>query len=215
MELKVTSGMIHLTVSSLYKKYGSVTALSDVSFQATSDIVGISGHNGSGKSTLLKCLAGLLKPTHGDVTWQIDGTLYKKENLLRKLGFSAPYISLYEELTVTENLQFITEIRNNKDPQPIEEVLTRFECQPFRHSLFGSLSTGQQQRARLAAATLHDPPVLLLDEPGSNLDQKGRDMVKKIAGRYRNKENRMLIIASNQKEELDLCNQIIDLNRPL
>lgn len=215
MELKVTSGIIHLTVSFLFKKYGSVTALSDISFQATSDIVGISGHNGSGKSTLLKCLAGLLKPTHGDVTWRIGGTLYKKENLLRKLGFSAPYISLYEELTVTENLQFITETRNSTVHHPIEEVLARFECQPFRDTFFGSLSTGQQQRARLAAATLHDPPILLLDEPGSNLDQQGRDMVKKIAGQYRNKENRMLIIASNQKEELDLCNQIIDLNRPL
>lgn len=207
--------MIHLTVSSLYKNYGSVAALSGISFQATSDIIGISGHNGSGKSTLLKCLAGLLRPSRGEVTWQMDGTVHKKENLLRNLGFSAPYISLYEELTVVENLQFISDIRGSKQTRPIEELLTMFECQPFRDSLFSSLSTGQQQRARLAAATLHDPPILLLDEPGSNLDQQGRDMVKTITSHYRNQKNRMLIIASNQKEELDLCNQIIDLNKSL
>src|SRR5690625_7534534 len=88
MELKVTSDMIHLTVSSLYKKYGAVTALSDLSFQATSDIIGISGHNGSGKSTLLKCLAGLLKPTRGEIHCKFDGVVKKKEDLLQHLGFS-------------------------------------------------------------------------------------------------------------------------------
>lgn len=205
--------MIHLTVSSLYKNYGAVTALSDISFHATSDIIGVSGHNGSGKSTLLKCLAGILKPTRGEIIWEFDGVMKKKENLLQNLGFSAPYINLYEELTVIENLHFIIEIRNRFNTRKIPEILEYFDCLPFKDSLFGSLSTGQQQRARLAAATLHDPEVLLLDEPGSNLDQKGRNLVKKISEQYRGRNQGMLIIASNQKEELDLCNQIIDLNR--
>ena len=205
--------MIHLTVSSLYKKYGAVTALSDLSFQATSDIIGISGHNGSGKSTLLKCLAGLLKPTRGEIHWKFDGVVNKKEDLRQHLGFSAPYINLYEEFTVTENLQFIIELRNRSNTRKIPEILEYFDCLSFKDSLFGSLSTGQQQRSRLAAATLHDPEVLLLDEPGSNLDQQGRNLVKKISELYRGRPQGMLIIASNQKEELDLCNQIIDLNR--
>jgi len=134
-----------------------------------------------------------------------------QEELKKRLGYAAPYISLYEELTVTENLSFLFDVRNENDRGQIDDVLQRTGANPFKNSLFGSLSTGQQQRARIAAAIVHQPDILFLDEPGSNLDEKGRVVVNDLVNEFRNRK-RLLILASNQTYELDLCDSIIDLN---
>lgn len=197
----------------LSKSYGKHTVFADLSFTAASSVVGIAGQNGAGKSTLLKCIARLQKPTSGKIIW-MNGKEDKMtpEQLKKRLGFAAPYISLYEELTVTENLSFLFDVRNEKNRGQIDAVLQRTGSTPFMHSLFGSLSTGQQQRARIAAAIVHQPDILFLDEPGSNLDEKGKHIVNEIVNEFR-KKNQLIILASNQSYELDLCDSIIDLNK--
>jgi ABC-type multidrug transport system ATPase subunit len=211
----VTSGlpfeMISLNTHSLSKRYGNNLVINGLSFEAEAPVIGIAGENGSGKSTLLKCLAGLLKPTSGSVIWKINGKVLKLQELKKTLGFLAPYVLLYEELTVFENLEFIMKLRNQKNAGNIEELLISLDASSFIHSPFGSLSTGQQQRAKLAAALVHRPQILILDEPGSNLDQKGKKSVENIIEQYRSKET-MIFIASNLKHELDLCNQVVVLN---
>jgi len=204
--------MARVEAHQLSKSYGKHTVFKDLSFAAASSVVGIAGRNGAGKSTLLKCIAGLLKPTSGMVTW-VNGNEYEmtQEELKKRLGYAAPYISLYEELTVTENLSFLFDVRNENDRGQIDDVLQRTGANPFKNSLFGSLSTGQQQRARIAAAIVHQPDILFLDEPGSNLDEKGRVVVNDLVNEFRNRK-RLLILASNQTYELDLCDSIIDLN---
>lgn len=203
--------MIHLTVKSLMRRYGSNVVFSDLSFETGPAVLGIAGRNGSGKSTLLKCISGLLKPSSGTIAWKLNGNPVPKNTLRHNLGYAAPYISLYEELTVYENLKFILDIRKSKEFHTIDKNLSELECMAFRNNLYGSLSTGQQQRVRLAAALIHQPEILLLDEPGTNLDKYGRKNVADIADAYRN-HSKLLILASNASHELDLCDSIIDLN---
>lgn len=204
--------MISLYAHSLSKRYGNNLVFSGLSFKSEAPVIGIAGENGSGKSTLLKCLAGLVKPTSGSVTWKINEQKWNREEFKKKLGYLAPYVQLYEELTVLENLEFIMKLRNKTDTENLEELLISLDASSFAHSQFGSLSTGQQQRAKLAAALVHRPQILMLDEPGSNLDQKGKKSVENIVERYRSRDT-MIFIASNLKHELDLCDQVIALNK--
>lgn len=204
--------MTRIEAQHVSKSYGKHTVFTGLSFTADSSVVGIAGRNGAGKSTLLKCIAGLQKPTSGKIIWQSGNeSNIKPDQLKKRLGYVAPYISLYEELTVTENLSFLFDLRNESHRSRIDDVIQKTGAVPFKHSLFGSLSTGQQQRVRIAAGIVHQPDILFLDEPGSNLDQKGRAVVEGLVNEFR-RQNQLLILASNQTYELDLCDSIIDLN---
>lgn len=202
--------MIRLNADNLEKKFGRKTVFSNLSVETNTSVLGIAGMNGAGKSTLLKCLAGLIKPTSGSVRWILDDQEIEQTHLKNHLGFAAPYVQLYEELTVRENLDFILQVRSLKNEKSIEEVLLPFEADNLADLHFGELSTGQQQRIKLAAAVIHEPKILLLDEPGSNLDEAGKIVVKELIGKIGNR-NGMVIIASNQKEELEYCNEMIEL----
>ncbi len=203
--------MVELTITSLTKYYGDHKVFSGLSYQASSSVIGVAGTNGSGKSTLLKCISGLLKPTKGEVRWSLDNHQVNKNELRKKTGFVAPYVQLYEELTVRENLRFILDIRESDPKNGIDELLEELDAGHFSDSRFGELSTGQQQRVKLAAALIHKPRILILDEPGSNLDEKGKRAVKTVVDRHR-QEPFMVLLASNQKQELDLCDAVLELN---
>lgn len=203
--------MIILETDNLAKTYAIHPVFSGLSFRAESSVIGIAGENGSGKSTLLKCLAGLLKPTAGTVHWATKSGSLSKEALKNILGFSAPYIQLYEELTVLENLDFIIRARGGSKQAGASALLQSLGAAALGDAMFGELSTGQQQRAKLAAALIHNPKILMMDEPGSNLDKRGRQNIKEITERFR-RQGAMVLIASNQTAELDLCDTILDLN---
>ncbi len=202
--------MIQLNVTSLSKQFGTNRVFTGLSFSAEAGVMGIAGSNGSGKSTLLKCVSGLMKSSSGSAEWIVDGIATDKQSLKPLIGFAAPYIQLYEELTVNENLKFITDINKNYENILAAELLTYLGASEFANSHFGELSTGQQQRAKLAAALIHKPRILLLDEPGSNLDKKGRKVIESIISRFREKDG-LVLLASNQTYELDLCDHVLNL----
>lgn len=204
--------MIQLKADNLEKRFGQKTVFSNLTIETDTPVLGIAGINGSGKSTLLRCLAGLLKPSSGSVQWVIDGEQIKRTNLKNSLGYAAPYIQLYEELTVRENLEFIRNVRSLNSSNSISNLLEPLGADQLLERHFGELSTGQQQRIKLAAAIIHDPDILLLDEPGSNLDEAGKEIILSLVERYKN-SNRMVVIASNQEYELALCNEIIELKK--
>jgi ABC-type multidrug transport system ATPase subunit len=204
--------MIQLKADNLEKRFGQKTVFSNLTIQTATSVLGIAGMNGSGKSTLLKCLAGLLKPTSGSVQWKVDKKEIKRTDLKDSLGYAAPYIQLYEELTVRENLEFICNVRSLNTSKSISNLLEPLGAKKLIELHFGELSTGQQQRIKLAAAIIHDPEILLLDEPGSNLDEDGKKIIVSLVEQYK-KSNRMVIIASNQQDELALCNEIIELKK--
>ncbi|MEX0649153.1 MAG: ABC transporter ATP-binding protein [Balneolaceae bacterium] len=203
--------MVQLKATSLEKYFGRKQVFTGLTFSFEAAVIGIAGANGAGKSTLLKCLTGLLKPTSGSVEWKLKDAALTPKNLKRHLGFTAPYIQLYEELTVNENLQFIVDLQNGNPAVSIPALLNRFEAGELSQHTYGTLSTGQQQRIKLAAAIIHQPEILVLDEPGSNLDAKGKTAVRALISEFR-QYHKMVLLASNQPDELDLCDDILNLN---
>ena len=201
---------MQLTVSSLSKRIGKKLILQEVSFRHEGGVMGIGGPNGSGKSTLMKCLAGLMKPSSGEISWQ-NGSEMDFDTIRLQLGYAAPYISHYPELTTRENLMFLAHIRNLTDPETrVDQLLSKTGIAHRADVRFGSLSSGQQQRVRLASALLHTPGILFLDEPGTNLDDTGRSLVRQIIDESRTNQI-LTLIASNAEEELDLCDQVFYL----
>ena len=204
--------MIELQVTSLTKKYGFKSVFSDLSFISSSSVMGIAGANGSGKSTLLRALSGLLKPTFGEIKWSIDGNQVDIKGFQQHIGYTAPYVELYEELTVLENLEFILKVRGLSGQNTIPDQLKKMDAMELSEQFYGSLSTGQRQRIKLAAAMIHQPRILFLDEPGSNLDKKGIGHVEKMIQEFKSSRT-FILIASNLSTELDLCDQIIHLTK--
>jgi ABC-type multidrug transport system ATPase subunit len=203
--------MIELSADNIAKNYGKKRVLNGISFRHQATVLGIAGSNGSGKSTLLKIISGLLKPTSGMIQWKINNDTLPPKDIIPHIGFSAPYIQLYEELTVKENLRFLVELQKNSAIEDINDLMSRFEIKKLQYSLYGNLSTGQQQRVKLASAVIKNPSILIMDEPGSNLDLKGKSLIKNLVQTFRD-NGKMVIIASNLQDELNLCDHTIDLN---
>ena len=156
----------------------------------------------------MQCLAGLRKPSAGDIKWQKNDHHISIETLKKNLGYAAPYISLYSELTCAENLDFLLKLRDiGNRKQRIEGALEKTGIASQSDKLFGKLSTGQQQRLRLASALSHNPAILFLDEPGSNLDEKGREVIKKTVEDFK-RAGKIVFIASNSRDELALCDRL-------
>jgi ABC-type multidrug transport system ATPase subunit len=204
--------MISLEVENLSKKYTGKTVLKALSFSHSQGILGISGANGSGKSTLLKCLAKLLKPTDGAIRWVDQGEELDQSEVIKQLGYAAPYLNLYDELTVFENIEFLANLSNpSQTHDSIQELLSRTHILELQNKLFKTLSTGQRQRVKLAASLVKEPSILLLDEPGSNLDKDGHQLVADLVQSEVQKDT-LVIIASNDANEMALCNQVISLS---
>lgn len=204
--------MISLEVENLSKKYTGKTVLKALSFSHSQGILGISGANGSGKSTLLKCLAKLLKPTDGAIHWVDQGEELDQSEVIKQLGYAAPYLNLYDELTVFENIEFLANLSNpSQTHDSIQELLSRTHILELQNKLFKTLSTGQRQRVKLAASLVKEPSILLLDEPGSNLDKDGHQLVADLVQSEVQKDT-LVIIASNDANEMALCDQVISLS---
>lgn len=173
----------------LTKYYGAVRAVTDISFRIEpGEILGFLGPNGSGKSTTVKMLAGLLESTHGEVLFhgariQNDLASYK-----RRLGYVPEEPSLYTYLSGLEYLQLIGDLRGMALPalkKKIEKLLELFDLRGQQHAALGSYSKGMRQKILIIAALLHDPDVLIFDEPLSGLDVTSvlvfRELVEDLA----------------------------------
>ena len=204
--------MIKLTISGLSKSYSGKEVFSELSFDYERGKIGVAGSNGAGKSTLLRCVSGLTLPDDGTVTWSVYGKSLSPKQIKPHLGYAAPYVELYEELTARENLQFIRDLRSSQDCEAISNLVNQYELSPFADSLYGELSSGQQQRVKLASAVVHKPAILCLDESGTNLDEKGHAIVEQMTQRCVDSGG-IVILASNQQHELDICDVYIRLNR--
>jgi|TARA_B110000914_G_scaffold2350_1_gene2053 ABC-2 type transport system ATP-binding protein len=169
---------IAITASGLTMRFGSLMAVDNVDLEIEKgSIYGFLGPNGSGKSTTIRMLCGLLTPSSGSATVMGMDTKKDSESLKQKIGYMTQRFSLYEDLSVKENLQFISEIyavpRKQRKPR-VAQLLESFSLTDRAKQRSGTLSGGQKQRLALAAATLHKPEILLLDEPTSAVDPQNR-----------------------------------------
>lgn len=203
--------MISLQAQNLTKKFNQHTIFKDLSFIHNKGILGIAGANGSGKSTLMQCLAHLIRLNSGSIIWNKNEILMNQKELKSHIGIAAPYINLYTELSVFENLRFLIEVGGNSvDEERLLKLLDYVEILHFKNQLYGSLSTGQQQRVKLAASLVRNPDILMLDEPGSNLDEKGQSMVSKIV-QEASESGKLVLLASNNPAEITLCDAVIEM----
>jgi len=167
-----------ITATGLSRSFGSLLAVNNINLQIpTGSIYGFLGPNGSGKSTTIRMLCGLLTPTSGVV--EVLGLQIPKqaEILKHQIGYMTQKFSLYDDLTVKENLSFVGEIYaipGKKRKLRVNELLEEFELLDRVKQRAGTLSGGQRQRLALAAAILHKPSLLLLDEPTSAVDPQNR-----------------------------------------
>src|SRR5262249_23751537 len=162
-----TEEAVVLEARNLQHRYGARVGLQPVSFRAASPgLLAFRGANGSGKSTLLRILAGLLRPSQGEATLTLDGAATPPAARRQWTGFAAPGLALYSELSAAETLRFAAEARALERPaEAVSEALRRVGLTSRADDRVSALSSGMVQRLRLAFALLHQPPVLLIDEP--------------------------------------------------
>ncbi len=172
----------------------------------------ILGANGAGKSTLLRIVAGLLRPTRGSLELRIEGRDVAPAARRDVVGYASPELAFYDELTVAENLLFVAEARGLDDREArVRKALDRVGLVPREHDRVAALSSGMKQRLRLAFAVLHEPPVLLLDEPGSHLDEPGRALTESLIVAHR--ATGLVLLATNDPRETTLADSQLELSR--
>ena len=202
---------IVLRAENLTKKFNRKVIFENINFELSQgSSTAITGRNGSGKSTLIKIIANLLSSSSGNLHISENSEQVKKENFYRYIGFVSPYLNLYDEFTGKENLEIIADIRNIGHDN-IDNVLKRVGLFDRRNDHLKIYSSGMKQRLKIAFSILHNPQILLLDEPTSNLDTDGVGIVDDIAGEY--KKDRILIVATNDAHEKSLCETEINLNK--
>jgi len=162
----------------LTRRFGNLTAVDQLNLTIpTGCIYGFLGPNGSGKSTTIRMLCGLLTPSEGEATVLGIDVLADPESVKRKIGYMTQKFSLYTDLSVLANLKFMAEIHGLGKAAAHEKIgkqMARFALAERKTQLAGTLSGGQKQRLALAAATLHEPELLFLDEPTSAVDPESR-----------------------------------------
>lgn len=204
-----------LEAKDLGHRYGARVGLPRVSFAWEGPgIVAVTGPNGAGKSTLLRILAGLLNPTWGSSSLRVGSLVPQGVERRRHVGFLSPSLAFYEEFGVGENLRFAGEALGLEHPErAASSALERVGLANRAKDRAGALSSGLRQRMRLAFALLQHPPVLLLDEPGSHLDEPGRARLNELI--EDEARHALVVLATNEPREWTLAKRRIDLGGDL
>ena len=200
---------VELTLASLTKRYGGRKILNKLELSvAGGEVIGVFGPNGSGKSTLLRCIAGLLRPSSGSVKLHVNDVDSSAPAMLRSMvGYVSPELNLYPELSARENLQFFADVTSRRS-KPIQDLLTQVGLGKRLDDPIGNYSSGMRQRVRIALAALHEPAILLLDEPGLALDEAGQEVVLSMI-REQQQRGGIVILATNDQRERELVQRHI------
>ncbi len=200
-----------LHVKNISKFFGRRLIFKDMTFEINNNgIIGISGDNGSGKSTLVKIIAGITSPSSGEILHQDQGKEIIPEKLHNYIGFVSPYLVLYEEFSAYENLSFFSNIRGIKlNIERADFLLEKLLLFKRKDDLVKTYSSGMKQRLKFIFALIHNPSLIILDEPTSNLDSGGKDTVYQLV--ENESKSNIIIIASNEQSDLNLCQREIKL----
>lgn len=201
-----------INIQHIYKRYRSVYALEDFSLEIPQGaIFGLIGPNGAGKTTLLRILGALIPPTSGKVWFDDEEVTQSPTMIQRKVGYMPDFFGVYSDLTSEEYLEFyagIQGIPHRRSPKVVSDLLELVDLTTKRDALVETLSRGMQQRLCLARALIHDPDVLLLDEPASGLDPRARVEFRELL-RTLQSMGKTIVISSHFLLELaEMCSDI-------
>ncbi len=204
------SGEIIVDIKGLTKRFGDKTVVDNVDLTVNrGEIVGFLGPNGSGKTTTIRMICGLLRPDAGNGTCLGYDIRTESEKIKLEVGYMTQRFSFYEDLTIRENLDFVARLYALKPRAKfVDSTLNRLGLSNRQHQLAGTLSGGWKQRMALAACVMHEPQLLLLDEPTAGVDPKARrefwDEIHELTS-----EGLTVLVSTHYMDEAERCHRIV------
>lgn len=203
-------------VRHLTRTFGDFVAVDDVSFEIPEgSVFGFLGPNGAGKSTTIRLLLGILKVTSGEGTVLGLDIMKETDQIRRRVGYMAQRFSLYEDLTVAENMAFFAGIHGltrDRAAKRVDTLVEKFRLKSYRNDLAANLPGGIRQRLAFAAALLHDPAIVFLDEPTGAVDPALRryfwDIISELS-----QEGKTIMVTTHYMDEAERCDKICFINR--
>lgn len=201
-----------LEIKNLTKMFGEQIALNNISLSiGKNEIVGLLGPNGAGKSTLMKSIAGVLKVEEGEIFFNEKNIAQHEIETKKSIGFLPENNPLYQDMYVKEYLSFVADIHKIA-PKRVQEVIDLVGITPEKGKKISQLSKGYKQRVGLAQAILHEPDLLILDEPTNGLDPNQiveiRNVIRKVG------ENKTIILSTHIMQEVEaLCTRVVLINK--
>ncbi len=196
-----------IKITNVTKTFGTITALTDLNLEVRKgELFGLVGPNGAGKTTAIRIVCGILHPTKGRVL--IDGRdVFENIAIKKKIGYLPEEPNLYTRPTAFELLQYFGSLYGNSSPKRIEELLTFVGLHHRKDSKVETFSKGMRQRLAFARAIIHDPPILILDEPTMGLDPATAKRVRQFIKTFKRKKT--IILCTHYMEEADeLCDRV-------
>jgi ABC-2 type transport system ATP-binding protein len=200
---------LSINVQGMTKRFGNLTAVDHVDLQVrTGEICGFLGPNGSGKTTFIRMLCGLLRADEGSGTCLGYDVINESESIKRQVGYMTQRFSFYEDLSISENLDFVARMYSlGNRREAVAETIEKLGLDRRKNQLAGELSGGWKQRLALAACMLHHPKLLLLDEPTAGVDPKARrefwEEIHQLAG-----QGLTFLIATHYMDEAERCHRL-------
>jgi ABC-2 type transport system ATP-binding protein len=205
-----------ISINKLSRNFGSIVAVNSVSFNVgKGEVLGFLGPNGAGKSTLMKMLACFLKPDSGTATVCGYDILKNPVEVRKSIGYLAENVPLYNEMTVGDLLNFVCDARGIKSKnrnQALDRIVPMCSIESVYHQTIETLSKGYKRRVGLAQTLIHDPNVLILDEPTDGLDPNQKYEVRELINRM--SKDKCIIVSTHILEEVDtVCSRAIIISK--
>lgn len=201
---------MEIQLKNVAKKFNKEWIFKHVDLQLHhSDVIAITGPNGSGKSTLLQVIAGSLIQTKGNIQYTFEEKSINPDHIYKYLSLVAPAMSLPEDFTLQEFISFHFKFKSLKNDIEINELPGIFRLEKAKDKYIKNFSTGMKQRLKLGIAFYADSPLLLLDEPATNLDNSGFNWYLEEIDKVL--KEKMIFVCSNRKDEFEFCKKFIDI----
>ncbi len=201
---------MQITLSDIGKKFNRQWVFKGINLEISSQqSLALVGNNGSGKSTLIQIIFNFQTYSKGSINYWLNQKLLTEEELVGKIAFAAPYLELFEDFTLIEMLQFHFKLIPKQADISLEEMISNGGLGGQENKAVKYFSSGMKQRLKLLMAVYADTPLLLLDEPCSNLDNQGIEWYRNLVQTQLKK--RTIIIASNQLFEYDFCDSTLSV----
>lgn len=200
-----------ISIEGLGKKFGSRWIFRNIDMELTSpNRYALVGHNGAGKSTFLNVITSKIPTTKGTIKYEKQGKTISTDHIYRSMSVATTSMQLIEEFTLLEHITFHLKFRKVYNDISALDIIKLLELKSEKGKLISNFSSGMKQRVKIGLAILTISDILILDEPGSNLDVKSKEWYQKMMSEYM--QERLVIVASNEESDYSMCNERIDIS---